>query len=136
GTGTRYSGDHLQALCRAIARRRLERDPTVPTEASDVEEALTAYLDRPTLTSHEERVVATHEAGHAVCALFCKHAPPIDRISIQGDLGGSLGYVEYGEHAHRYVITEAQLRDTVCVLFGGQEAESLLLDDLSIGSAH
>jgi cell division protease FtsH len=136
GTRTRYSGDHLQALCRAIARRRLKRtDRNAPTEVNDVEEALTAYLDRPELTSHEERVVATHEAGHAVCALFSKNAPPIDRISIQGDLGGTLGYVEYGPHAHRYVVTEAQLRDSVCVLFGGREAESLLLDDLSIGSS-
>lgn len=33
-------------------------------------------------------------------------------------------------------MTRAQLLDSICVLYGGREAEALLLDDLSIGSAH
>jgi cell division protease FtsH len=136
GTESRYSGDHLQALCRAIARRRLREQMTGATEPAHVEQALTEYLERPELTSAEERVVATHEAGHAVCALFCEHAPPIERISIRGDLGGVLGFVRYADPAHRYVVTRAQLEDSVCVLYGGREAEAALLDDLSIGSSH
>jgi cell division protease FtsH len=134
-TGTRYSGDHLQALCRALARSRLKARTTAPTEPKDVEDALTRYLDRPALTSAEEHVVATHEAGHAICALFTEHSPPIDRISIQGDLG-VLGFVQYGDSAHRYVVTRAELLDRMVMLFGGREAEALLLDDLSIGSSH
>lgn len=133
---TRYSGDHLQALCRAIARARLRERKAGPTEIDDVERALTEYLERPELTAAEERVVATHEAGHAVCALSCEHAPPIDRISIRGDLGGVLGFVRYADPAHRYVVTRGQLLDSICVLYGGREAEALLLDDLSIGSSH
>ncbi|QDE89816.1 ATP-binding protein [Myxococcus xanthus] len=136
GTGTRFSGDHIQALCRALARRRLREGAQGPTEAVDVERALTEFLDRPELTPMEERVVATHEAGHAVCALFCEHAPAIDRISIRGDLAGSLGHVQYADPAHRYVVTRGQLLDSICMLFGGREAEALLLDDLSLGSAH
>ncbi len=136
GQHTRYTGDHIQALCRAIARARLRERNEGPTDVADVERALTEYLDRPDLTSEEERVVATHESGHAVCALFCPHAPPIDRISIRGDLAGSLGFVRYADPAHRYVVTRGQLLDNICVLFGGREAEALLLDDLSIGSAH
>ncbi|MFP2961073.1 AAA family ATPase [Myxococcus sp. 1LA] len=136
GTGTRFSGDHIQALCRTLARRRLRQGAQGPTEAVDVERALTEFLDRPELTPAEERVVATHEAGHAVCALFCEHAPAIDRISIRGDLAGSLGHVQYADPAHRYVVTRGQLLDSICMLFGGREAEALLLDDLSLGSAH
>lgn len=136
GTGTRYSGDHLQALCRALARRRLREGSRGPTEPLDVERALTEYLDRPELTASEEKVVATHEAGHAICALHCPHSPPIERISIRGDLAGSLGFVRYADPAHRYVVTRGQLLDNICVLFGGREAESLLLEDLSIGSSH
>src|SRR5262249_18049799 len=62
-------------------------------------------------------------------------ARPIDRISSRGDIGGALGYVRYSDSANRYVITYAQLRDSICTLFGGREAEALLLDDISIGSA-
>lgn len=138
GTGSRYSGDHIQALCRQIARTRLRdgRPSDAPTEIADVEKAVSAYLERPELTTAEERVVATHEAGHAVCALFCENAPPIDRISIQGDLAGALGFVQYADPAHRYVTTRGQLLDSICVLMGGREAEALLCDDLSIGSSH
>lgn len=138
GTTGRYSGDHIQALCRQIARTRLREAKAAdePSEVADVEKALSAYLERPELTKAEERVVATHEAGHAVCALFCEHAPAIDRISIQGDLAGALGFVQYADPAHRYVTTRAQLLDSICCLMGGREAEALLLDDLSIGSGH
>ncbi len=132
--GTHYSGDHLQALVRQLARIRLREATTGPSTPADVERAIELYLDRPKLTAAEELVVATHEAGHAVTALSCRHAPPIDRISIRGDLGGALGYVKHGDHAHRYVVTVAQLRDTICTLFGGREAEALLLDDMSIGA--
>ena len=133
--GTRYAGDHLQALCRQLARTRLREAQAGPATPADVERAIEQYLDRPKLTAREELVVATHEAGHAVIALACRHAPPIERISIRGDLGGALGYVKHADHAERYVVTVAQLRDTICTLFGGREAEALLLDGMSIGAS-
>jgi cell division protease FtsH len=133
--GTRYSGDHLNALCRTLARIRLREGLTRPTEVADIERALMEWVDRPQLTAKEERVVATHEAGHAVVSLFCEHAEPIDRISIRGDLAGSLGYVKHQDPAHKYVATQAKLLDDLCVLMGGREAESLLMGDVSIGCA-
>lgn len=136
GQATRYSGDHLQALCRALARMRLREQRTGPMEIEDVEKALSAWAERPTLTPKEERVVATHESGHAVAALFCPHSPPIERISIRSDLAGALGFVSYSDPAHRYVVTRGQLLDQICTLYGGREAELLFFDDLSIGSAH
>jgi cell division protease FtsH len=135
GMSTRYSGDHLQALCRALARMRLREDRSDATTVDDVEKALNEFVERPALTAKEEIVVATHEAGHAVAALFCTHSPPIDRISIRGDLAGSLGFVSYADPAHRYVVTQGQLLDQICTLFGGREAEVLCFNDLSIGSS-
>ena len=87
------------------------------------------------MTPHEEKVVATHEAGHAVCALFCPHATPIERISIQADTAGALGIVRYQDPTHKYVVTRGELLDDLCILMGGHEAEQLLLEDLSIGSS-
>jgi cell division protease FtsH len=159
--GTRYSGDHLNALCRSIARIRLRekhgvregeapaepkqlparqepRPPETaprPTTPADVERALTEYLEMPELTPKEERVVATHESGHAVVALFSPHSPPIDRITIRGDTAGALGYVRYEDRQHKFVVTRNEMLDTIAVLMGGREAEQLLLDDLSIGSS-
>lgn len=132
----RWSGDHIQALCRAIARQRLRTDRDDETTIADVETALTANLDLPKLTPEEERVVATHECGHAIVALHTEHSPPIDRISIRGDLTGALGFVRYADPAHKYVTTHAQLVDAIATLFGGREAEEEMLDHLTIGSAH
>jgi cell division protease FtsH len=133
--GTRYSGDHLNALCRALARIRLRENWTRPSEPADIDRALTEWIERPQMTLSEQRVVATHEAGHAVCSLFCTHSMPIERISIQADTAGALGFVRYQDPTHKYVVTRAELLDDLCVLMGGREAEQLLLDDLSIGSA-
>lgn len=135
GQATRYSGDHIQALCRALARMRLREQKVGALEPDDVEKALSSWAERPTLTPAEEKVVATHEAGHAVTALFCPGTPPIERISIRGDLAGSLGFVSYADPAHRYVVTHGQLLAQICTLFGGREAELLFFEDLSIGSA-
>ena len=132
--GTNYSGDHLQALGRQLARTRLREGIEGPTDPAAIDRAIEQYLDLPKLTKSEELVVATHEAGHAITALGCKHVPPIDRISIRGDIGGALGYVQHADRAHRYVVTYAQLRDTICTMFGGREAEALILEDVSIGA--
>ncbi|MCB9674009.1 MAG: AAA family ATPase [Alphaproteobacteria bacterium] len=136
GSISRYTGDHLEALCRALARRRIREQLSGATEPADIDAALEAFVDRPELTATEERVVATHEAGHAVVALHCTNLPPIDRISIRGDLGGALGYVSYGDSRNQYVQTRGELLDRIAVLFGGRESEDLLLEDLSFGSAH
>lgn len=132
----RWSGDHIQALCRAIARQRLRDARTDATTITDVEHALMANLDLPVLTPAEELVVATHECGHAIVALHTEHSPAIDRISIRGDLTGALGFVRYADPAHKYVVTHDQLVDSITTLFGGREAEQELLDQLTIGSAH
>jgi cell division protease FtsH len=133
--GTRFSGDHLNALCRALARIRLRENRSDATTTEDVDRALTEWVERPNMTPSEEKVVATHEAGHAVVSLFCKHATPIERISIRGDSAGALGFVQYQDPAHRYVVTRGQMLDDLCILMGGREAEQLLLEDISIGSA-
>ncbi len=132
--GTHFSGDHLNALCRAIARFRLRDARTDETTPADVERALTEWIKRPPMTPKEERVVATHEAGHAVCALFTEHSPPIERISMLDEVFGSLGYVMSAESPHKYIDTEEQHLDRMTVLYGGREAELLLLGKLSMGA--
>lgn len=131
-----WSGDHLQALCRVIARARLREGRTDQTSVLDVDAAIAESRDAPKLTAAEELVVATHECGHAIVAMACPHIPPIERISIRADLAGALGMVQHVAPADRHVITHARLLDTICLLFGGLEAERHVLGELSIGAAH
>jgi cell division protease FtsH len=132
--GTRFSGDHLNALCRAVARVRLRENRKGPTEAADIDRALTQWNERPKLTPAELHVLATHEAGHAVCSLFCPNAPPIERITIDSDTQWAHGYVVHQDPVHRYIQTRAFVQDMICVALGAREAELLLLNDLSLGA--
>jgi cell division protease FtsH len=134
--GTHFSGDHLNALCRAIARFRLRDGRGDETTTADVERALTEWHKRPPMTPEEEKVAATHEAGHAVVALFTPHSQPIERISLLDDVIGATAYVLTQESPHKYVITRDQYLDGICVDMGGREAEQMFLDGLSLGSGH
>ena len=135
GANQPYTGDHLQAACRALARMRLRSGETGPTPPPEMEKALSSHVERPKLTAYEERVVAIHECGHAICAMYSDNVPPIQRISIQGDLGGALGHVRLTDSVNRHVMTRSELMDRMCVSFGGRAAESVILGDLSIGAA-
>jgi cell division protease FtsH len=132
--GTRYSGDHLNALCRSIARLRLRDRIDGDTDPALVDRALTEWIDRPKMTAAEEYVLATHEAGHAVAALFCEHSPPIERVTIASEMTWAFGYVRYADPAHKYVQTVNHYLDLICVALAAREAERLLLDDLSLGA--
>lgn len=132
--GTRYSGDHINALCRSIARLRLRQNITDETTPEFVEQAMTEWIDRPRMTQAEQRVLATHEAGHAIVSLFCEHTPPIDRITIASEMHWSFGYVKFSDPAHKYIHTIAFYLDQICVALGAREAERLLLDDISLGA--
>lgn len=131
--GTYFSGDHLNALARSIARARLREGRKDATKVEDVERALTEWIEKVKLTPLEEKVTATHEAGHAVCALFTPHARPIRRIALADDVVGALGYVRTKEAEHKYYRTIAQIKADIIVCYGGTEAEKLLLGDTSMG---
>jgi ATP-dependent Zn protease len=133
--GTLFSGDHLNALCRSIARRRLRANRTDETTPLDIDQALTEWVEPANLTPHEEVVVATHEAGHAVCALFTPDARAIERIALADDVVGALGYVRHQETKHRNVRMRKQMLADLTVLMGGREAELLFFNDLTWGAS-
>jgi cell division protease FtsH len=132
--GTRYSGDHLNALCRSIARLRLRDARADETKPADVERALTEFVERPKMAPGEELVLATHEAGHAVVSLFCPNAPPIERVTIASEMQWAFGYVKHQDPAHKYVQTINFYLDMMCVALGAREAERMLLKDISLGA--
>src|SRR5262249_41342728 len=132
--GTRYSGDHLNALCRSIARLRLRDNITGPTEPDLVERALTEWVARPDMAPGELNVLATHEAGHAVVSLHCPNAPAIERITIASEMQWAFGYVRHADPAHRYIQTVNFYLDMICVALGAREAEKVFLSDISLGA--
>jgi cell division protease FtsH len=133
--GTPFSGDHLQALCRAVSRIRLRADRAGETNPADIEQALIEYEDRLDLTEKEEKLVAVHEAGHLVVALACPEYPRPERITIKSDVPWAGGYVRFEkDKTMRLGWTRQRFLDMLCVSMGGIEAERLLLGDVTTGA--
>lgn len=134
-TGTPFSGDHINALCRSLARLRLRENRTDQTQPEDIERAFEQYVERTDLTEREEEIVATHESGHFICALACENYAEPESITIRSDMHWAAGYVRYKENDQlRIGWTRKQGLDALCVLYGGIEAERLLLSDISSGA--
>lgn len=135
-TGTPFSGDHLNALCRSVARIRLRDDISGPTTPKEIERGFTEYEEKLELTDKDAGLVATHEAGHFVVSLFCPHHPPPERVTIQSEMPWAPFYTGYKKDDTRKVgYSRNELLDRLCVLYGGIEAERLTLGDVSSGAS-
>ena len=105
----------------------------------DLEEAIdrvVAGLERRSqvLTDEERRLVAYHELGHALVALFVEHADPVHRVSIIPRGIGALGYTQQLPDEERYLMSEPELRDRIAVLLGGRSAEELVFNFATTGA--
>ncbi len=135
-TRMRFSGDHLYAMMRALKREELRGNegPLVATIA-DIDTALNRTGEtKKKLQEKEEDTIAVHEAGHAILAYVLPNCPTIEKITIATGEEETLGYVMQAVRKNKYVTTEEELRDDICVLLGGREAERQLLGKISVGA--
>jgi cell division protease FtsH len=86
------------------------------------------------INEEEKRIVAFHEAGHAIVAECVDHADPVHKISIIPRGIGALGYTQQLPTEDRYLLTRAELEDRVAVLLGGRAAEEIVFDEISTGA--
>jgi cell division protease FtsH len=86
------------------------------------------------INEDEKRIVAFHEAGHAVVAQCVEHADPVHKISIIPRGIGALGYTQQLPTEDRYLLTRAELIDRIAVLLGGRVAEEIVFGEISTGA--
>src|SRR5690625_5886937 len=80
----------------------------------------------------EKKVIAYHEAGHAICGWYLEHASPLVKVTIVPRGIGTLGYAQYLPQ-EEYITSTEQLLDRMCMTFRGREAESIDLVRLRTG---
>jgi cell division protease FtsH len=89
---------------------------------------------RETVIGEEEKkIIAYHEAGHAVAASLLPTADPLDKVTII-PRGRALGMTEQIPEEERYNLQENYLRDRIGVMLGGRIAEQLMFDEVSSGA--
>jgi cell division protease FtsH len=83
----------------------------------------------------ERRIVAFHEAGHAIVAERVEHADPVHKISIIPRGIGALGYTQQLPEDERFLLQKQELLDRMAVLLGGRVAEEIVFDEISTGAS-
>ncbi len=85
------------------------------------------------IAPEEKQIIAYHEAGHAICGWYLKHASPLVKVTIVPRGIGTLGYAQYLPKEEYITRTEA-LNDRICMTMGGRAAEKLVFDKISTGA--
>ena len=85
------------------------------------------------ISPEEKKIIAYHEAGHAICGWFLKHASPLVKVTIVPRGIGTLGYAQYLPKEEYITRTEALL-DRMCMTFGGRAAEKVTFNKISTGA--
>jgi cell division protease FtsH len=101
---------------------------------SAIERVIAGMQSRRALTEHEKRVVAYHEAGHALCGELLPSVDRVHRISIV-PRGQALGYTLNLPEEDRYLKTREELIDYMTMLLGGRAAEQLVFAAITNGAA-
>ncbi len=131
------TGADLANLCNEAAIRCARRAGNQLTN-EDFEQALERVIagvqSRRVLNAHEKRVVAFHEAGHALCAELLPGVDTVHKISII-PRGRALGYTLNLPDEDRYLKTREELIDHMTVLLGGRAAEQIVFGEVTTGAS-
>jgi len=131
------TGADLANICNeaAIFAARREAEAIVQADFdSALERVVAGMQSRRTLNAHEKRVVAFHEAGHALCAELLPSVDRVHKISIV-PRGRALGYTLNLPEEDRYLKTREELLDYMSVLLGGRAAEQEVFGSITTGAS-
>ncbi len=101
---------------------------------SALERVIAGVQSRRVITEHEKKVVAYHEAGHALCSELLPSVEKVHRISII-PRGKALGYTLNLPEEDRYLKTREELLDYMVVLLGGRVTERIVFGQITTGAA-
>ena len=86
-------------------------------------------------SEHEKKLVAYHEAGHAVVSRFLPTQDPVHEISIV-PRGMAGGYTMYRPTEDKSFMSKTAMEEQIVSLLGGRVSEALILNDISTGASN
>ena len=85
------------------------------------------------ISPEEKKIVAYHEAGHAIAGWYLEHADPLVKVSIVPRGIAALGYAQYLPK-EQFLYQTDQLLDEMCMALGGRAAEEIIFGKISTGA--
>ncbi len=133
-----FTGADLANLMNEAALMAARRDHKVIGDL-ELEAAIDRVLAGPerrtrVMSEREKRVIATHEAGHALVGHVLPGTDPIHKISIVSR-GRALGWTLALPTEDKYLRTRSELEDTMAMLLGGRTAEELTFGEITTGAS-
>lgn len=132
-----FAGADIANVCNEAALIAARRNKT-SVEMEDFNSALDRVIGglekkNKIISPEEKKIIAFHEAGHAICGWYLKHASPLVKVTIVPRGIGTLGYAQYLPKEEYITRTEALL-DRMCMTFGGRAAEFVVFNKISTGA--
>ncbi|MFK7953407.1 MAG: ATP-dependent zinc metalloprotease FtsH [Ekhidna sp.] len=132
-----FAGAEIANVCNEAALIAARRDKK-KVDMQDFQDAVDRVIGglekkNKLISPEEKKIVAYHEAGHAVAGWFLEHADPLVKVSIVPRGVAALGYAQYLPKEQFLYQTE-QLMDEMCMALGGRAAEDLIFGKISTGA--
>lgn len=132
-----FSGADVANVCNeaALIAARKGADAVGEDHFELAIERVIAGLERKSrvLSPEEKRIVAHHEAGHAIVGWFLEHCDPLLKVSIIPRGVGALGYAQYLPK-EKYLFSTEQLVDRMCMMLGGRVSEEIFFGSITTGA--
>lgn len=132
-----FAGAEIANVCNeaALIAARKDRAAVCMQDFQDAVDRVIGGLEKKSkiISPHEKKIVAYHEAGHAVAGWFLEHADPLVKVSIVPRGAAALGYAQYLPKEQFLYQTE-QLIDGMCMALGGRAAEEIVFNKISTGA--
>ncbi len=132
-----FAGAEIANVCNeaALIAARKNKESVDMQDFQDAIDRVIGGLEKKNkiISPEEKRIVAYHEAGHAIAGWFLEHADPLVKVSIVPRGVAALGYAQYLPK-EQFLYTTEQLIDGMCMTMGGRVAEDIIFGKISTGA--
>lgn len=132
-----FSGAQLENVLNEAALLAARKYKSM-IEQEDIEEAKDKVLmglvrENLVLTAEELKVIAYHEAGHAIVAAVLPYADRVHKVTIV-PRGRAMGVTQQLPDGEKYIFPREYMWDRLAVMMGGRAAEDLVLETATTGA--
>ena len=132
-----FVGADIANICNeaALIAARKEKQEVEFADFNDAIDRVIGGLEKKNkiIQPDEKKIIAYHEAGHALCGWFLEYAHPLVKVSIVPRGVAALGYAQYLPK-EKYLETTEEMKDRMCMTMGGRAAERVVFDRISTGA--
>jgi AFG3 family protein len=132
-----FAGADIANVCNeaALIAARKGKEHVEMEDFQDAVDRVIGGLEKKNkiISPEEKKIIAYHEAGHAICGWYLEHAYPLLKVTIVPRGVAALGYAQYTPK-EQYLYNTDQLFDQICMSLGGRASEELNFGKISTGA--